>query len=91
VVCHYYPHGDQILVSPTLRGTGIAKALLSKNNTWAIGRGCDLKVLAVTITNAAAGGLYVSSKFVATGQLGKLRVGSPLMVQPMGMELHNAG
>ena len=85
-VAHVY----QMWVSPALRGKGIAKSLLGEIKTWAIGRGCDLMALAVTTTNEAAVGLYISSGFVPTGELEELREGSALVVQPMVMDLRSA-
>ncbi|CEP37707.1 MULTISPECIES: GNAT family N-acetyltransferase [Halomonas] len=73
----------QMWVSPTLRGKGIAKALLGEMSTWAINKRCECIKLAVTTSNAAAVGLYTSYGYAPNGPLEPLRVGSELMVQPM--------
>ena len=85
-IAHIY----QMWVSPEMRGKGIAKSLLLEIKAWAIGRGCDLMALAVTTSNEAAVNLYKSFGFVAEGQLEELRVDSPLLVQPMVIELNSA-
>ncbi|WP_417579293.1 GNAT family N-acetyltransferase [Nitrincola sp.] len=82
-VAHIY----QMWVSPALRGKGIATSLLREIKAWAAGRGCEFVALAVTNSNQAAVSLYMSSGFIATGQLEELRSGSAIMVQPMVMKL----
>ncbi|MCG6542768.1 GNAT family N-acetyltransferase [Pseudomonas sp. KSR10] len=84
-VAHIY----QMWVSPELRGKGIAKSLLLKIKTWALGRGCSLMALGVTTSNEAAVNLYKKFGFIAAGQLEELRAGSPLLVQPMTIELNS--
>jgi len=84
-VAHIY----QMWVSPELRGKGIAKSLLHKIKAWALGRGCSLMALGVTTSNEAAVNLYRTFGFVAAGQLEQLRADSPLLVQPMTMELNS--
>lgn len=84
-VAHIY----QMWVSPELRGKSIAKSLLLRIKAWALGRGCNLMALGVTTSNEAAVNLYKSFGFVAAGPLEQLRTGSPLLVQPMSIELNN--
>ncbi|WP_417788021.1 GNAT family N-acetyltransferase [Stutzerimonas xanthomarina] len=85
-VAHIY----QMWISPEFRGKGIAKSLLLKIQAWAIARGCGLMALAVTTSNEAAVNLYRTFGFVAAGPLEELRVDSPLLVQPMVIELNSA-
>ncbi|MGE6995244.1 GNAT family N-acetyltransferase [Pseudomonas sp. NPDC047961] len=85
-VAHIY----QMWVSPELRGKGIAKSLLLEIKSWALGRGCSLMALGVTTSNEAAVNFYKSFGFVAAGQLEELRADSPLLVQPMTIELNSA-
>lgn len=85
-VAHIY----QMWVSPELRGRGIAKSLLLKIKAWALCRGCSLMALGVTTSNEAAVNLYMTFGFVAAGQLEELRANSPLLVQPMTIELSSA-
>lgn len=84
-VAHIY----QMWVSPESRGKGIAKSLLVKIIVWALCRGCSLMALGVTTSNEAAVNLYRTFGFVAAGQLEKLRADSPLLVQPMTIELNS--
>jgi len=46
--------------------------------------------LGVTTSNEAAVNFYKSFGFVAAGQLEELRANSPLLVQPMTIELNSA-
>lgn len=83
-------HVYQMWVSPSARGKGIAKCFLSEIKQWAINKECTSIVLAVTTTNDAAVGLYLSFGFKPVGGVEELRVGSELLVQPMVMELRYA-
>jgi ribosomal protein S18 acetylase RimI-like enzyme len=84
-VAHIY----QMWVAPEARGKGIGKSFLDHIAVWATAKNCDSLALSVTTTSDAAVGLYLSSGFVASGQVEELREGAALVIQSMMRGLHN--
>lgn len=67
--------------APEARGRGHARALVSWLLDWAQDRGISTVELHVTEGNDTARALYESCGFVATGEWGSLREGSPLRIE----------
>ena len=80
-------HVYQMWVTPERRGKGLGRGLLKAIISWAQALQLNTLVLAVTTNNTAAISLYRSFGFVPVGNTEELRSGSPLLAQPMALEL----
>lgn len=80
-------HLFQMWVAPRHRGRGIGKMLLDAVIAWA--RASQIRTLTLSVTrgNSAAQRMYDDAGFVPFGEPEPLRPRSPLLVQPMRLEL----
>jgi ribosomal protein S18 acetylase RimI-like enzyme len=77
----------QMWVAPESRGRGIAGALLREAIGWARSRSARVVQLGVTRADTPAVRLYARAGFRDFGTLEPLRPDSPLLSQPMRLEL----
>lgn len=82
-VAHVY----QMWVSPTRRGRGIGSLLIDTLIEWARSVRATQLCLSVTCGNAPAERTYSKAGFEPLGSAAPLRAGSPLLSQPMKLEL----
>ena len=82
-VAHLYA----MWVDPTVRRSGVGRALLRAVVSWARSARARRLMVEVTQGNAAAVGLYEQAGFTLTNDLTPLRPGSALLVQGMRLDL----
>lgn len=82
-VAHIY----QVWVAPEYRGNGSGKGLLKRIIDWAGLQGVQFVALTVTCGDSPARRLYDSLGFKPVGEVIPLRPGSPLLEQPMELEI----
>lgn len=80
-------HVYQVWVAPDYRGRGIALALLDAAIAWARTKAATTVHLSVALTAATATRLYLRAGFTPSGPPDLLRQGSPLLSQPMHLQL----
>ena len=80
-------HVYQMWVSPTSRGRGIASLLIDTLIAWARSVRATQLRLSVTGGNTSAERTYAKAGFEPLGLAEPLRPGSPLLSQPMKLEL----
>jgi GNAT superfamily N-acetyltransferase len=78
---------NQMWVAPEARGRGVGSILLNSVIEWAGEAGAEQVVLRVTCGDSPAKRLYAGSGFAVAGDPGPLRDGSPILAQPMSLEL----
>jgi ribosomal protein S18 acetylase RimI-like enzyme len=74
-------------VDPSVRGAGVARALVEGVVSWARSAAFPLIRLRVTVSNEAAVRLYVRCGFADAGLRVPLREGSDVMTMSMTMKL----
>jgi GNAT superfamily N-acetyltransferase len=77
----------QVWVAPAARGRGIAAGLMREAIAWARARGARTIRLDVTQGDTAAMRLYLREGFRNAGEPVPFRAGSPLLSQPMRLDL----
>jgi GNAT superfamily N-acetyltransferase len=77
----------QMWVAPESRGRGIAAALLREAIDWAKSKNARFIHLGVTSADTPAMRLYLRAGFRNAGPTEPLRAGSPLLSQPMRLDL----
>ncbi|MGZ5199610.1 MAG: N-acetyltransferase family protein [Telluria sp.] len=77
----------QVWVAPEARGHGIAAGLLREAIGWARTRGARTVTLDVTQGDSPAVRLYLREGFRNVGEAVPFRQGSPLLSQPMRLDL----
>ncbi len=80
-------HVYQMWVEPAYRRMGIGQSLLKAIIDWATDAQVRWLDLGVTTGNTAAMRLYLRAGFEPVGEPGKLWPGSPVVAQPMRLEL----
>ena len=80
-------HVYQVWVAPAYRGRGVAQALLGAIIAWARTKNAGTIHLGVAVGAATATRLYLRAGFVPNGPPDLLRQGSPLLSQPMHLQL----
>ena len=80
-------HLYQLWVAPGARGVGVGRLLLDAVIAWA--RSSDVRYLALDVTcgDTPATRLYARAGFRPVGGPNPLRPGSPLLEQPMSLDL----
>jgi GNAT superfamily N-acetyltransferase len=84
-------HVFQMWVAPESRGFGIATMLIDAVVEWARSANARVVVLSVTCGDTPARRLYARAGFQPVGDPGPVRAGSPMLSQPMRLELRDSG
>jgi GNAT superfamily N-acetyltransferase len=77
----------QMWVAPPFRRLGVGRMLLAAATAWARASNARSLALSVTCGSVPAERLYTAAGFTPAGAPEPIRPGSPLLVQPMQLEL----